>query len=89
MSDNSRTGVIKMWPVAFTAQGERVAAETKSYAEMKNGKTYQNYYHVVFVVRDGLIQSVKDPPYSKRSADRPFARTSPSDRSDTVTSASP
>jgi uncharacterized protein len=27
---------------------------------MKNGKTYQNTYHSLFIVRDGKIQSAKE-----------------------------
>jgi len=45
---------------AMTAEGDRVAAEAESYAKMKNGKTYQNRYHFLCVVRDGKIQSVRE-----------------------------
>ena len=44
----------------LTAEGDRVAVEAESYAKMKNGKTYQNTYHFLFIVRDGKIQSVKE-----------------------------
>ncbi len=47
-------------PLAFTAEGERVAVETESYSEMNNGKVYNNLYHFVFVVRDGKIHEVKE-----------------------------
>jgi len=44
----------------MTAEGDRVAAEAESFARMKNGKTYQNRYHFLCVVRDGKIQSVRE-----------------------------
>jgi ketosteroid isomerase-like protein len=36
---------------------------------MKNGKTYQNLYHFLFVVRDGKIQSVKEYLDTMHAAD--------------------
>ncbi|HEY2205517.1 MAG TPA: nuclear transport factor 2 family protein [Pseudonocardia sp.] len=60
LSDLTTTGAIRLTPHAFTAQGERVAVETESYAELKNGRVYNNLYHFVFVVRDGKIESVKE-----------------------------
>lgn len=43
-----------------TASGERVAAEVESLGHHVNGKTYNNRYHFLFVVRDGAIVSVKE-----------------------------
>lgn len=54
------TGAIKLTPLAWTAEGERVAVETESYSELKNGRVYNNLYHFVFVVRDGRIESIKE-----------------------------
>jgi ketosteroid isomerase-like protein len=54
------TGAIRLTPHAFTAEGDRVAVETESYAELRNGRVYNNLYHFVFEVRDGKIQSVKE-----------------------------
>jgi ketosteroid isomerase-like protein len=53
-------GALRVTPVGVTAEGDRVAVEAESYARMKNGKTYQNKYHFLFVVRDGKIQQVKE-----------------------------
>lgn len=53
-------GGLRLTAKACTAEGERVAVEAESYAKMKNGKTYQNQYHFLFVVRDGKIQQVKE-----------------------------
>lgn len=41
-------------------EGGRAAAEVESYGEHINGKTYNNHYHFLFVIRDGLIVSVKE-----------------------------
>lgn len=51
---------IHVTPTAFTAEGDRVALEATSYAEMANGKTYQNEYHFLIEVRDGKVQSVRE-----------------------------
>lgn len=53
-------GGIRLTAKGVTAEGDRVAVEAESYAKMKNGKTYQNLYHFLFVLRDGKIQSVKE-----------------------------
>jgi ketosteroid isomerase-like protein len=53
-------GGLRLTPKGITAEGDRVAVEAESYAKMKNGKTYQNTYHFLFIVRDGKIQSVKE-----------------------------
>ena len=53
-------GPIKLTPNTLTAEGDRVAVETESYSEMNNGRVYNNLYHFVFEVRDGLIRSVKE-----------------------------
>jgi uncharacterized protein len=53
-------GAMRVTPSACTAEGDRVAVEAESYAKMKNGKTYNNHYHFLFVVRDGKIQQVKE-----------------------------
>jgi len=60
IAESTTTGAITLTPRAFTAEGERVAVETESYAELKNGRVYNNLYHFVFEVRDGKIASVKE-----------------------------
>ncbi|WP_168702281.1 nuclear transport factor 2 family protein [Gordonia paraffinivorans] len=60
LSATTKTGAIALKPLAFTAEGERVAVETESYSEMSKGKVYNNLYHFVFIVRDGKIHEVKE-----------------------------
>jgi hypothetical protein len=56
----SCTGPIRLTPHAFATEGDRVAVETESYAELKNGRVYNNHYHFVFIVRDGKVAQVKE-----------------------------
>jgi ketosteroid isomerase-like protein len=60
LSAETRTGAISLTPVAWTVQGERVAVETESYSELKNGRVYNNLYHFLFVVRNGKIHAVRE-----------------------------
>ena len=48
-------------PVAFTAEGDRVAFEATSYAvNAANGRIYENRYHHLMVLRDGLIALLRE-----------------------------
>ena len=60
LSQLAKTGAIRLTPLAWTVQGERAAVETESYAELHNGRVYNNLYHFVFTLRDGKISSVKE-----------------------------
>jgi ketosteroid isomerase-like protein len=60
LSTLSTTGAIALTPRALTAEGDRVAAETESYAELTNGRVYNNLYHFVFELSDGRIRHVKE-----------------------------
>lgn len=60
LSQFTKTGAIRLTPLAWTAEGERVAVETESYSELSNGRVYNNLYHFVFEVRDGKIQRIKE-----------------------------
>lgn len=60
LSTLSTTGAIALTPKALTAEGDRVAAETESYAELSNGRVYNNHYHFVFELSGGRIRRVKE-----------------------------
>ena len=60
LSTLSTSGAIGLTPLALTAEGDRVAAETESYAELTNGRVYNNLYHFVFELSDGRIRRVKE-----------------------------
>jgi ketosteroid isomerase-like protein len=51
---------IQMEVVGMIAEGDQVAVEAKTDSDLKNGKKYDNAYHFVFVVRDGLISEVRE-----------------------------
>lgn len=53
-------GGLRLTPLAFTAEGDRVAVEAESYGELANGRVYDNRYHFLFVVRDGKIVEAKE-----------------------------
>ncbi|OLL72779.1 hypothetical protein Ae168Ps1_1158 [Pseudonocardia sp. Ae168_Ps1] len=60
ITESTTSGAIRLTPLAFTAEGDRVAVETESYTELRNGRVYNNLYHFLFTVRDGKISSVKE-----------------------------
>lgn len=60
LAASTKTGAIKLTPLAWTAEGNRVAVETESYSELKNGRVYNNLYHFVFEIRDGKIERIKE-----------------------------
>ncbi len=51
---------IKVLPSSMTAEDNRVSMEATSYAEISNGKTYQNEYHFMFIIEDEKILTVKE-----------------------------
>ncbi len=60
LAEICKGGAIGLKPVAWAAEGDRVAVETESYAELNNGRVYNNLYHFVFIVRDGKIHQIKE-----------------------------
>lgn len=60
LAETVKGGAIRLTPLAWTAEGERVAVETESYAELNNGRVYNNLYHFVFVVRNNKIHAIKE-----------------------------
>jgi ketosteroid isomerase-like protein len=53
-------GPIQLIPTAWTIDGDRLAVEMVSHAELKDGRKYDNVYHTVFEVGDGKIKSVRE-----------------------------
>lgn len=45
---------------AMTAEGDRVAVECESFALHASGKQYNNQYHMLYVIRDGMVQQQKE-----------------------------
>jgi len=51
---------ISVTPKGMTAEEDRVAMEAESYGERKNGKIYNNRYHILHVIRDGKIIAARE-----------------------------
>jgi len=51
---------IKLTVTGITAEADRVAIEVQGYAKLKNGRTYENLYHFLFIIKDGKIQVGKE-----------------------------
>ena len=47
-------------PTAFTCEGDRVAVEATSHADLENGRGYRNEYHFLFEFRGTKIARVKE-----------------------------
>jgi ketosteroid isomerase-like protein len=53
-------GPVTLTIEGVTAEDDRVAIEAQSHAPLKNGKTYNNTYHFLFIFRDGKICRAKE-----------------------------
>ena len=53
-------GEVVMMVHGVTAEGDRVAIEAESRAQLKNGKVYNNTYHFLFEFKDGKIRKAKE-----------------------------
>jgi ketosteroid isomerase-like protein len=47
-------------PTAVTAEEDRVAVEAKGRFELTDGRLYENTYHFLFYLRDGLIREARE-----------------------------
>ena len=56
-------------PKRVTAEGDRVAMEAESDADLINGNHYHNHYHYLFVVRDGKVCEPKEYMDTKHAAE--------------------
>jgi ketosteroid isomerase-like protein len=54
------TGPLRMTVKHTTAEGDRVAVEATSRGELKNGKVYEQEYHLLMTIRDGRIAAVRE-----------------------------
>ncbi|HEY6332536.1 MAG TPA: nuclear transport factor 2 family protein [Blastocatellia bacterium] len=53
-------GGLKMTVKTMTAEEDRVALEVESYGELKNGRVYNQEYHMLMTIRDGKISAVRE-----------------------------
>ena len=51
---------LEMTVVGMVAEGNKVAAEVRSHADLTDGRVYENQYHMLFTLRQGKIVDVKE-----------------------------
>lgn len=51
---------LKMTVKGLVAEGDKVAVEMESYGELRNGRVYNNEYHMLMTIRDGKISEVRE-----------------------------
>jgi hypothetical protein len=51
---------LRIVPLSMIAEGDRVAVEAESFAELTNGKVYNNRYHFFFELADGKVTKVRE-----------------------------
>jgi ketosteroid isomerase-like protein len=51
---------LEMTVIGMVAEGDKVAAEVRSYADLSDGRVYENQYHMLFTIREGEIVEVKE-----------------------------
>jgi ketosteroid isomerase-like protein len=51
---------LKMTVNSMIAEGDKVAAEVQSYGELRNGRVYDQEYHVLVTMREGKIGEVRE-----------------------------
>ena len=60
LMDKALRDGLRMTVKGMTAEGDRVAVEAESLGELKNGRVYRQKYHILMVVRDGRIATVRE-----------------------------
>ena len=51
---------LEMTVIGMIAEGDKVAAEIRSYADLTDGRVYENQYHMLFTYRRGKITEVRE-----------------------------
>lgn len=62
-------GALVITPAAFTVEGDRVAMEATSFAELAAGGVYTNSYHFLIELQDGKLRRVKEYADTMRLAE--------------------
>ena len=60
---------LSITPSGMVAEGDKVAVEAESFGVLGNGRTYNNFYHFLFTIRDGKIAAVKEYLDTMHTAD--------------------
>lgn len=51
---------LEMTVIGMIAEGDKVAAEIRSHADLTDGRVYENQYHMRFTLRQGKIAEVRE-----------------------------
>ena len=51
---------LEMTVIGMVAEGDKVAAEIRSRADLTDGRVYENQYHMLFTIRNGKIVEVRE-----------------------------
>ena len=51
---------LEMSVMGMVAEGDKVAVELHSHAELMDGRVYENQYHMLFALRQGKIVEVRE-----------------------------
>jgi ketosteroid isomerase-like protein len=54
------TGPLRMSVKGTVAEGDKVAVEATSRGELRNGRVYEQEYHVLMTIRDGKIAAARE-----------------------------
>jgi ketosteroid isomerase-like protein len=54
------TGRLRLAVKGTVAEGDKVAVEAVSRGELRNGRVYEQEYHVLFTLRDGKIAAARE-----------------------------
>lgn len=57
---HAMTGPLRMQVKGTVAEGDRVAVEATSHGELRNGRLYEQEYHVLMTIRGGRIAAVRE-----------------------------
>jgi ketosteroid isomerase-like protein len=64
-----KKGALEVTPTSMIAEGNRVAVEAESFAELNNDRVYKGTYHYLFEITDGKISRVKEYLDTKHAYD--------------------
>lgn len=59
LSDHMKNG-LEMTVIGMVAEGDKVAAEIRSHADLIDGRVYENQYLMLFTLRQGKIVEVRE-----------------------------
>ncbi|HEY0822068.1 MAG TPA: nuclear transport factor 2 family protein [Rhizobacter sp.] len=73
-------GGLRMWVKNTIAERDQVAMEVESRGELKNGRLYNNEYHMLITLREGKIVDLKEYYDSFHVWDTWYRRDQPADQ---------